>query len=111
MASAKQKRKKFTRTVSGRKRIATARKKTGKRSCILCGKQLHGVPHGRTKAQVSGLGKSEKKPSVIFGGILCSSCRRLVIDEAAMLRQKSKSIQEIDLSRQKLVTQAMERMK
>ena len=111
MASAKQKRKKFIRGISGRIRIVDAGKKTKKRTCNLCGKMLHGVPHGKTTAQLSRLSKSEKKPNAIFAGLLCSKCRRKAIDNAIMLNQSTKSIQNIDLELQKFAKQAAEKIK
>jgi len=110
MASAKQKRKKFIRSISGKARVVKARKKTSKRTCIICKSLLHGVPHGKTKAQIARLSKSEKKPSVLFGGILCTACRRQVMDEAVLVNQEAKGIQQVDLSLQKFVQQALECM-
>ena len=108
MASAKQKRKKFVRTISGKARVFKAGKKTAKRKCALCKKPLCGTPHGKTKVELQRLSKSEKRPSVIFAGLLCSNCRRQVIDEAIMVRQKSKSLQQVDLSLQGFVQKAVE---
>ena len=110
MASAKQKRKKFIRPVSGKARVVKARKKTSKLTCFVCNSLLHGVPHGKTKAQIARLSKSEKKPSALFGGILCTACRRQVMDEAALVNQEAKGIQQVDLSLQKFVQQAVERI-
>ena len=111
MASAKMKRKKFFRTISGKVRIGQQVKKTKKRTCILCKSQLHGVPHGKSKAMLASMSKTEKRPSAIFGGKLCSNCRRKVVDEAIMVKQNSKDIRNVDLSLKKFVNQTMEKMK
>lgn len=111
MASKKMKRKKFIRTVSGKVRIGQQVKKTKKRQCILCKSQLHGVPHGKSKAMLAQMSKTEKRPSAIFGGKLCSKCRRKVIDAAIMVKQNSKSMPNVDLSLKKFVIQTTEKMK
>jgi len=58
--------------------VEAKRKKLGKYAhCAICKKQLHGVPRKKLRK----LSKSEKKPSRIFGGYLCSSCSREKLKE------------------------------
>lgn len=59
--------------------------------CALCGKQLQGVPKNPKK-----LAKTQKRPSILFGGILCNDCRNSVFDDAIML--KTGLIEEKDVS-------------
>ncbi len=61
-------------------------------SCAICKNILQGVPRGDLKK----LSKTEKRPSIVFGGILCSKCRDIVFDNAIML--KLKIINENDVS-------------
>lgn len=79
------------------------RGKTGKQHCALCGSELHGAPHGK---RVSGLGKmskTEKRPSVPFGGVLCGKCRRIVAEERAMVENNLKQLDSVDLKVRKLL--------
>jgi len=96
--------------VSGKTRARSGAKKTGKKSCNNCGTMLHGMPHGLTMTKSRSLSKSQKRPSVMFAGELCSKCRRKVLDEAIMVRQNSKSKANIDLSIRKAVEKAMEKL-
>jgi ribosomal protein L34E len=111
MASAKQKRKKFTRTISGKTRVRKGKKKTGKQHCSLCGRKLQGTPSGKTIAEIARLGKTKKRPSAMFAGILCGKCRTRIIDEAIMARQKSKNIEQAEITEQKFIKQALGMMK
>jgi len=104
------KRKKFTKTVSGKTRARSGAKKTAKRGCKSCGTMLHGMPHGLSMTKARSLSKSQKRPSVMFAGELCSKCRRKVLDEAIMVTQNSKSRNSIDLSMRKAVEKAMEKL-
>ena len=70
-------RKKF---VKGRKFI-TKQKKPSKTICGLCGAVLQGVPV-RGRYEMSKLSKIKRRPSRIFGGVLCASCtQRLLIEK------------------------------
>lgn len=111
MASAKMKRKKFRKTVSGKTAVRKAKKKTGKHYCTLCASILHGMPHGVAKAKLARMSKTEKKPTGIFAGVLCSKCSRRAIDEAIIAGQSSKGIESSDLSFRKFAKQALELMK
>ncbi|MDP6670220.1 MAG: 50S ribosomal protein L34e [archaeon] len=88
--------KKKRRTPSGSKEYYV-REKTGKRSCAVCKKPMHGVPHGKTVAEVSKLSKTKKRPSVPFGGVLCTKCRRQVFEEKAKVENGLKKAEDVDL--------------
>jgi large subunit ribosomal protein L34e len=51
-------------------------------SCSKCGVKLKGVPRLR-KNQLKKIGKTEKRPSRAYGGVLCSKCSRELIKQKA----------------------------
>ena len=51
-------------------------------TCSRCGAKLKGVPRLR-KNQIKKLGKTEKRPSRAYGGVLCSKCSRELIKQKA----------------------------
>ena len=79
------------------------RGKTGKISCALCEMPLHGVPHGKTVAEIGKMSKTEKRPSTPFGGVLCGKCRKLAAEEKAKVDAKLKDIKSLDLRLRKFV--------
>jgi large subunit ribosomal protein L34e len=81
--------------------------KHAKHKCAHCGKVLHGVPHGKGKSGVSKLSKTERRPSVVFAGILCADCRSVAIQEAAKVKYGLKEKSSIDLKLKKYIDQAM----
>lgn len=81
-------------TTHGAKIVFLKRKKTGA-SCGVCGAQLAGIKRGGSKTQ--------KSVSRMFGGSLCHKCSERVIKEAMRVREKVKSIEEIDLIYRKYV--------
>ena len=95
------------RTPGGRVVIHFRREKTGKHVCALCGRPLHGVPHGRRPSQVRKLSKSERRPERFFGGVLCSECARRVLDDAFYVKTGVKRIEDVDLKERKFVEQAL----
>lgn len=100
--------KKVKRRTPGRRVVIHFRReKTGKHVCALCGKPLHGVPHGRRPAQVRKLSKSERRPERLFGGVLCSECVRKVLDDAFYVKTGVKRMEEVDLKERKFVEQAL----
>jgi ribosomal protein L34E len=96
---------KFRRSVKGKSRQIAVREKPSKRSCGYCGKALHGVPHGKTKAGVSKLSKTHRKPSAPLAGVLCGQCRALAVEETAMVRHGLKSIDDVGLRMKNFVEQ------
>ncbi len=74
-------RKVFVRAPSG-VRVHYRRGRQQKPKCRLCNDFLKGVPHG-TNAQIRKHSKTEKRPSRMFGGNLCSKCMRKTLVERA----------------------------
>jgi len=95
--------KKFTRTISGKVKISYHREKTSKHHCAICRGILHGTAHGKKSAEVSKLSKTQKRPSVVFGGVLCTKCRKAVMEDSAKVISKVKKIDDINLKRRKYV--------
>ena len=71
------------------------RKKKGVGKCALCGCALQGVS--------SKGAKSKKTPSRKFGGNLCHKCAARVIVEAQRVREKTKTMEEVDIILRKYV--------
>ena len=86
------------------------KEKTSKHVCAICGRPLHGVPHGRRPSEVRKLSKTEKRPERIFGGVLCSDCARKVIEIAFYVKTGQKDISTVDIKLRPYVEVAMKRM-
>lgn len=80
-------------------------KKPKKRRCANCKELLHGVPHQKKTSEIRKLSKTEKRPSVRFGGILCSKCRRTMFEEAIKVKEGVKKKEDVDLSIKKYVNE------
>ena len=91
------KNKKFRRLPHGKSRVVFERDHPGKHHCTLCGAVLHGVPHGRKPSEVRKMGKTERRPSARFAGMLCGKCRATVFVEAAKVGSGLKKIQDVEL--------------
>lgn len=76
-----------------------------KQGCAICEVQLLGVPKGSKK-----LSKTEKRPSIMFGGVLCSNCRDSVFDQAIMLKVGLISEKEVGLKERNYVKEAFHRV-
>ena len=50
--------------------------------CAKCGASLKGIPRART-AELKKLGKTEKRPSRPYGGVLCTKCSRELMKQKA----------------------------
>lgn len=94
----------------GKNRLHSASKRSAKKTCALCKTVLHGMPHGKRKAGVSKLAKSEKRPTGLFGGILCSQCRSNALEEAIRIQLGAKQMEEIDLTERNFVEQALQHL-
>ncbi|MBN1941374.1 MAG: 50S ribosomal protein L34e [Candidatus Diapherotrites archaeon] len=66
--------------------------KSAKKTCALCKAQLHGVPHGAKTSATKKLSKTQKRPSAIFGGILCNKCRSMIAEETAKILSGKESL-------------------
>jgi len=95
------------RTPGGRIVVHTRREKTGKHVCAICGAPLSGVPHGKRPSEVRKLSHSERRPERVFGGVLCPSCTRRVIDVATAVKLGRKKIEDVDISIRGYVEQAL----
>jgi len=98
----KTKKKKKRRTAKGSKDYYV-REKTAKHKCGLCGSELHGTPHGKKKSQVAKMGKTKKRPSASFGGVLCGKCRRIAAEEKAKVESGVKQLEETDFKLRKML--------
>lgn len=99
--------KKFKKTPSETKREYFKSQNT-KVECAITGKRLSGVPQG-TKSAVAKCSKTEKRPSVPFGGILSGEARERVAIETAKVVAGVKSIDDVELKYRKYVEQLMNR--
>lgn len=72
-------RKVFVRTTSKTK-VHYRKRKTEKKKCAGCGKELQGIPK-LIQSKFKNLPKTKKRPSRPYGGVLCSSCMRKKIKE------------------------------
>ena len=95
------------RTPGGRVVVHVRREKTSKHVCALCGRPLHGVPHGRRPVEVRKLSKTERRPERIFGGVLCAECARRIVDLAYYVKAGVKRLEDIDLRERVFVEQAL----
>ena len=68
-------RKIFKKLPGGRLTLHYERKKPKSAHCTQCGNVLAGVPR-ELPFKMRHLGKTEKRPQRIYGGILCSPCMR-----------------------------------
>jgi len=103
--SDRSKKKKFRRSASGKSKRIFVKDKPGKHHCALCKRVLHGVPHGKDIAKVRKLGKTKRRPTALFAGVLCSKCRPMVVTEAAKVDAKVKKLDEVELRLQRYVKQ------
>jgi len=79
--------KKFVRVPGGKTTIKYFKGKGKKQHCALCKNILHGVFHSINRSKVSKLSKTQRRPSVPFGGVLCSKCRVKVFEETIKVKQ------------------------
>ncbi len=70
------------RAPSGKVKIHGRREKPSVAKCANCKRQLHGIPKS-TQNERRKLAKSERTPSRIYGGYLCSGCTRELLREKA----------------------------
>lgn len=76
--------------------------------CSLTKKSLHGVPH-ETKCNLNKHSKTQKRPSVPFGGILSGEARAKVFIEMGKVLAGIKKMDEVDEKYRKYVKQAIKR--
>jgi large subunit ribosomal protein L34e len=100
----------WKRTTSGRTKIVYKRGKSAKLECALCAGKLHGVPHCRTVSGISKLPKSQKRPEVLFGGVLCGRCREEVTRKAVLVHEGKEDILGISLKKAKFVEEVAKKV-
>ena len=84
------------RVPSGESREYYSRRKTeGKATCAICRAKLRGVR--------STGAKSSRRPERKFGGVLCPKCQKKVVTEATRVKDKFKSIEDVDLAYRKYI--------
>jgi len=96
---------------SGKSRQRYKEKKGKLLVCKGCGNRLHGVPHALKKHKLGKLSKTQKRPSALFGGLLCSSCRSDVMQEAVLCMDGQKSLNQTGLREKKWVEMAIQSIK
>ena len=76
----------FKKTPTGRTALHYEKKKPGKARCSRCGAMLAGIPNKRA-VNMQNMGKTEKRPSRPYGGMLCSRCMRALLKEKVRLEK------------------------
>ncbi|PIN98689.1 MAG: 50S ribosomal protein L34e [Candidatus Diapherotrites archaeon CG10_big_fil_rev_8_21_14_0_10_31_34] len=107
----KNKKKKFRKSIKGKSKAYYTKEKKAKHACALCKNVLHGTPHSKSIGKISKLSKTQKRPSVAFGGMLCSKCRTQITDEAIKIISKEKKEQDLELKTKNYVKQMIEMIK
>jgi len=102
--------KKFVKVPSGKTKEVRYRTGGRKASCGLCAKPLQGTPKGKV-SEIRKLSRTEKRPSVMFGGVLCNACRDKVFEDAIKVKFKTKAIADVKVSLRKYVDQAVKAIK
>ena len=105
------KKKKKYKSRYGETRIAYVREKTSKHKCNLCGKAMHGMPHGKTRSKTRKLSKTERRPSAPFAGTLCNICRKRVIEEAIKVGAGIKELGKTELRHRKFIEICLKKVK
>ncbi|MCX6800955.1 MAG: hypothetical protein NTZ73_02095 [Candidatus Diapherotrites archaeon] len=99
--------KKMRKTPSKNKRVFF-KEKPSKKTCPVTGEALKGVPHAR-KYKANKLSKTQRRPSVPFGGVLSARAREQVFIETGKIAAGVKKIDDIDEKYKKFVKQALKR--
>ena len=99
--------KKFRKSASGSK-VERYSEKKSRAECAITGKKLSGVPNATQSGKLKH-SKTEKRPSVPFGGILSGEARAKVFIELGKVVAGVKDIEDVDAKYRKYVKQAMKR--
>jgi ribosomal protein L34E len=103
----KTKKKKFYRTPGGETRVKFFKGKPSKKHCALCSRELAGTTNAKDEQKLS---KSERRPSGMFGGVLCAKCRASVQEEAAKIYAGVKDINGVEVRLRRYVEVAIKRI-
>ncbi|MDO8626977.1 MAG: hypothetical protein Q7K42_00795 [Candidatus Diapherotrites archaeon] len=82
-------------------------RRTAKHSCMVCKSTMHGMPHALVTNKISKLSKTQKRPTALFAGQLCNSCRTTVLQEAVKVKYSVKELTQVDLLLKPLVEKAI----
>lgn len=100
------KKKKFRRTPGGKTAIHYSRGKREYAECALTGQRLHGTGN-QSKAKLRAKSKTQRRPSVKFGGMLSSKARKNVWEDYALVFTGRKKIEEVPANTRQFVKHAM----
>ncbi|MDD4250723.1 MAG: hypothetical protein PHX27_00860 [Candidatus ainarchaeum sp.] len=95
---------KYVRTPSKTKRVFY-REQNQEKNCAITGEKLLGTSNKQSSKE----SKTQKKPSVPFGGILCTKAREQVFIETGKVIAEIKDIDDVDQKYRKYVKQALKR--
>jgi len=100
---------KFVKTPGGRTVKKAFRKGAKETTCALCSNKVQGTPKGKD-SDIGKLSKTEKRPSVLFGGVLCNKCRDIIYEEAIKVKTDVKKINDVKVGSRGYVEQALNRI-
>ena len=100
--------KRKSKRVSSASKVEHYRGKKGIPRCAVSGEKLAGT-HTSTKGLASKKSKSQKRPSVPFGGVLGSKAREQVSIELGKVKAEVKTIDDVEQKYRKYVKQLMKR--
>ncbi len=103
--------KKFYTAPGGEARIKYIRGRNSIHKCANCGGQMHGVPHGQGVAGTRRLSHSQRRPSALFAGMLCTKCRTIVVTEAAKISAGLKTIEDVNFDLKTFVEEAKKQVR
>lgn len=96
------------RSVRGNSRVVQARKKSANAVSAIQGSRLHGAPHGRTNRERRKMGKTSKRPSAPFGGVLSGVERARTFEFASAVKNNQLSIEAVDARYRQFVKKIVE---
>lgn len=96
--------KKKVKTPNGETRTVLIRKDKTKVSCGICGIKISSASNDPNKS------KTEKRPEIIFGGVLCARCRESVLENAIKVKLNVKKEEDLNLTMKKFVSQAIKKV-
>ena len=100
------KKKKFRRTPGGAVVIHYSKAKREMAQCAITGQKLHGTGN-QSKSWVRAIAKTERRPSVKFGGMLSSRARRRIWENMALVEMGKKTMHEVPAGIRHFVKDAM----
>jgi ribosomal protein L34E len=100
--------KRKSKRVSSTSKVEHYRGKKGVPKCAVSGKKLAGT-HTSTKGLANKKSKSQKRPSVPFGGVLGAKAREQVFIELGKVVAQVKTVDDVEQKYRKYVKQALKR--